>query len=64
MSGNIADEEWVAKMKALSAAEQADLLAAAVRLVQHPAASSTPLESEARVLAEQIYTALGSSLVS
>lgn len=64
MINDVANEGWVAKLKALPSDEQADMLAAAVKLLQHPEAISTPLESEAHVLAEKAYAALGTSLVS
>lgn len=62
MAGNVADEAWVARIRLLNPGEQADLLAAALRLLQRPDTISTPLESEARVLAEQLHRALGESV--
>lgn len=62
MTDDVTSEEWAVKMRSLPADTQADMLAAAVKLLQHSDAISTPLESEAHVLAEQIYLALGASL--
>lgn len=58
------DETWDAKLRDLSPGEQADMLAGALRLLQHPDAISTPLESEVHIFAEQVYLALGRILTA
>lgn len=45
---DVANSKWVTRMQALPAVEQADMLAGAVRLLQHPDMISTPLEAERR----------------
>lgn len=61
MTDDVASEKWVARMRSLPVDEQAGMLAGAVKLLQHPEALSDPLETDLRILAEQVYLALGAS---
>lgn len=61
---NTDDATWTAQMRALTPGEQADMLSGALRLLQHPDALSTPLESEVHIFAEQVYLALGKTLTA
>lgn len=64
MLQNAGDTTWAAEMRGLAPGEQADMLAGALRLLNHPDAISTPLESEARIFAEQVHLALGQTLTA
>lgn len=59
MTDDVTSEDWAVRLRALPADQQAAMLAGAIALLQHPEALSSPLESEARIMAEQAYLALG-----